>query len=276
MLHPARKAGVGPVELIVEGETPVLTEMSIEGYKPFRKKQTFRLAPITLVYGPNSGGKSSLMEAIQILLTKRSPSQQIPGLTAVGDISNIFFNNAGPLFMKQEGLDGDWVGMHNPGEVATVELSGLLCLHRGVDSTPYDDSDHDGSYSVDRVHRRIEQTVDGKLWIDRQPREIEKLKRKHLDESSQPEPDENEICMKHGGVDYDIIPRVPNNGCWELESGKCYRLKAMNPELIKRFLIGDCEYEKLDAARKQYLDRVIPEFEEVLEFLRYDAENHYP
>jgi len=43
----------------------MLTEISIENFKAFGKKQRIPLKPITLLYGPNSSGKSSL---IQVLL----------------------------------------------------------------------------------------------------------------------------------------------------------------------------------------------------------------
>lgn len=33
----------------------MLKNLTIEGYKPFKEKQEFRLAPLTLLYGPNSG-----------------------------------------------------------------------------------------------------------------------------------------------------------------------------------------------------------------------------
>ena len=36
----------------------------ISNFKPFRELQEIDLAPITLIYGQNSGGKSSLLEAL--------------------------------------------------------------------------------------------------------------------------------------------------------------------------------------------------------------------
>jgi len=42
----------------------MLTEISIENFKAFGKKQIISLKPITLLYGPNSSGKSSLIQAL--------------------------------------------------------------------------------------------------------------------------------------------------------------------------------------------------------------------
>ena len=39
----------------------MLREISLENFKPFGSRQTVPLAPITLIYGPNSSGKSSLI-----------------------------------------------------------------------------------------------------------------------------------------------------------------------------------------------------------------------
>ena len=45
----------------------MLREVSLENFKPFRDRQIANLAPITLVYGPNSGGKSSFIQALMLL-----------------------------------------------------------------------------------------------------------------------------------------------------------------------------------------------------------------
>ena len=48
----------------------MLTEITIENFKPFGIPQRIPLAPITLIYGPNSGGKSSIIQSL--LLMKQS------------------------------------------------------------------------------------------------------------------------------------------------------------------------------------------------------------
>lgn len=54
----------------------MLTSLSINNFKAFGKEVGARLSPITLIYGPNSGGKSSLIQSLllmrQSLSTKRS------------------------------------------------------------------------------------------------------------------------------------------------------------------------------------------------------------
>lgn len=55
----------------------MLTELRIDHYKAFKGPQTLRLAPITLLFGPNSAGKSSLLQAL--LLLKQSLEGLGPG-----------------------------------------------------------------------------------------------------------------------------------------------------------------------------------------------------
>lgn len=45
----------------------LLTELRLEGFKPFKNQTTARLAPITVIYGQNSAGKSSLLQALLLL-----------------------------------------------------------------------------------------------------------------------------------------------------------------------------------------------------------------
>jgi len=45
----------------------MITNLSIENFKSFSKKQELKLAPITLIYGPNSSGKSSVIQALMML-----------------------------------------------------------------------------------------------------------------------------------------------------------------------------------------------------------------
>jgi predicted ATPase len=45
----------------------MLKTFGITNFKVFGEKQKFELAPITLIYGPNSGGKSSIIQALLLL-----------------------------------------------------------------------------------------------------------------------------------------------------------------------------------------------------------------
>ncbi|MBL0588303.1 DUF3696 domain-containing protein [Aeromonas veronii] len=42
----------------------MIKEFSIENFKSFKDKQNMRMAPITLIYGPNSSGKSSIIQSL--------------------------------------------------------------------------------------------------------------------------------------------------------------------------------------------------------------------
>jgi predicted ATPase len=45
----------------------MLHEMTLQNFKPFGKPQRIPLAPITLIYGPNSAGKSSVIQALMLI-----------------------------------------------------------------------------------------------------------------------------------------------------------------------------------------------------------------
>lgn len=55
----------------------MLTALEIENFKPFGSPQNAKLAPLTLVYGPNSGGKSSIIQAL-LLLRQSFGDQLLP------------------------------------------------------------------------------------------------------------------------------------------------------------------------------------------------------
>ena len=65
------------------------TELRLAGFKPFGDLQTLRLAPLTLVYGPNSSGKSSIIQSL--LLTKQSleGSPRLAELVPRGDFTDL-------------------------------------------------------------------------------------------------------------------------------------------------------------------------------------------
>ena len=45
----------------------MLHSIAVDNFKPFGSFQKADLAPLTLVYGPNSGGKSSIIQALLLL-----------------------------------------------------------------------------------------------------------------------------------------------------------------------------------------------------------------
>jgi hypothetical protein len=59
-----------PPEVEVRIPSPkrrLLTELRIDGLKSFGREQRLELAPITLIYGPNSAGKSSVLQSLSLL-----------------------------------------------------------------------------------------------------------------------------------------------------------------------------------------------------------------
>ncbi|MFL5353124.1 AAA family ATPase [Archangium sp.] len=51
----------------------MLREIELENFKPFSSKQRFPLSKITLIYGPNSGGKSSIIQALVLMKQSLDP-----------------------------------------------------------------------------------------------------------------------------------------------------------------------------------------------------------
>ncbi|MBO9508353.1 DUF3696 domain-containing protein [Thalassospira sp. A3_1] len=45
----------------------MLARLTLENFKAFKELQTFDLAPLTLIYGPNSAGKSSIIQSLALL-----------------------------------------------------------------------------------------------------------------------------------------------------------------------------------------------------------------
>jgi hypothetical protein len=54
----------------------VLTRISVENFKSFAQRQEAHLSKITLIYGPNSAGKSSLIQALLLLVQTMESSER--------------------------------------------------------------------------------------------------------------------------------------------------------------------------------------------------------
>ena len=86
----------------------MITEITIENFKSFGSPQTIPLKPITLLYGPNSSGKSSIIQFLLMLKQTLESSNNEPLLTKgnlveLGDFNNIIHkhnnhNNLGIRF----------------------------------------------------------------------------------------------------------------------------------------------------------------------------------
>lgn len=62
----------------------MLEQLLLEGFKPFGAEQVIPLGPLTLVYGPNSAGKSSLIQALLLLKQSVGGSDGGAGLRPSG------------------------------------------------------------------------------------------------------------------------------------------------------------------------------------------------
>lgn len=78
----------------------MLSELRLASFKSFATPQFAPLAPITLIYGPNSGGKSSIIQSLllikQSLVTSRSSLNTLDFngyLTDLGDFNNAVFRH---------------------------------------------------------------------------------------------------------------------------------------------------------------------------------------
>jgi len=63
--------------------------LSVENFKSFSTKQSIKLAPITLIYGPNSSGKSSLIQALMLLKQSLTRPSEQGGLVSNGEFVDL-------------------------------------------------------------------------------------------------------------------------------------------------------------------------------------------
>lgn len=63
--------------------------LSVENFKSFAQEQRVRLAPITLIYGPNSSGKSSLIQALMLLKQSLTRPSEQGGLVSNGEFVDL-------------------------------------------------------------------------------------------------------------------------------------------------------------------------------------------
>lgn len=67
----------------------MLTELRLQHFKPFSTMQSVRLAPITLIYGPNSSGKSSLIQSLLLMKQTLEDGDHEPVLVARGPLTDL-------------------------------------------------------------------------------------------------------------------------------------------------------------------------------------------
>ena len=57
----------------------MITEYQIENFKAFGSRQTLPIRPITLIFGPNSSGKSSIFQSM--LMLKQTIEEPVRGIS---------------------------------------------------------------------------------------------------------------------------------------------------------------------------------------------------
>ena len=67
----------------------MLKKISLENFKPFGRRQIAELKPITLVYGPNSSGKSSLIQSLLLLAQSITPRNESSNLVPRGELVDL-------------------------------------------------------------------------------------------------------------------------------------------------------------------------------------------
>ncbi len=124
----------------------MLTQLSISNFKAFSKKHDLNLSPITLIYGPNSSGKSSIIQSLMLLKQSLSSPGEYGGLVSHGELVDL-----GTYSSMVNGHDVD----HNIG--FSVEFNAPENLKRAV-----------GHYSMfGRKHKR-RATLDYQIFSDSQ------------------------------------------------------------------------------------------------------------
>lgn len=79
----------------------MLTELCIENFKPFGRPQVAECAPITLIYGPNSGGKSSILQSL-LAIQQSMDANQNQGFRLIVRGANADFGSFKSLLHKHD------------------------------------------------------------------------------------------------------------------------------------------------------------------------------
>ncbi len=109
----------------------MLTKLSIENFKAFGATQEFRLARITLIYGPNSAGKSCILQALRCLKQSVESPGAVSGefvtngpLARLGEFGSLVHNRREQSSMRF----GVWTG--HAGAIVEIKKEGPPGLSR--------------------------------------------------------------------------------------------------------------------------------------------------
>src|SRR5579864_444604 len=101
-----------------------ITRIAVEGFKSISKRQSIDIAPLTILAGANSSGKSSIMQPL--LLLKQTLEQTFdPGPLWIGG-PNVVFTSTDEFLSKIEGTTHDrvlWLEVSITSEVFELTLT---------------------------------------------------------------------------------------------------------------------------------------------------------
>lgn len=105
----------------------MLTSIHVSNFKSFGERTTFQFRPITLLYGRNSSGKSSvfhLLRYLQQVFIKREPD---PAVLGIGDFASVVHGQLSAERSIDFQLDGIWNALSiYPGEI-TDRIGRVIC-----------------------------------------------------------------------------------------------------------------------------------------------------
>jgi len=114
----------------------MLTKLSIENFKAFGATQEFRLARITLIYGPNSAGKSCILQALRCLKQSVESAGAASGefvtngpLARLGEFGSLVHNRRVQSSMRF----GVWTGIN--GAIVEIKKESPPGLARPLEGT---------------------------------------------------------------------------------------------------------------------------------------------
>ena len=104
-----------------------LTRIEIENFKGIGDRQMVELRPITLLFGPNSAGKSTILQALHYLREILERGNIDPDVTIAGGLIYVLVG-AIPLTI---GALGPRARAYAPARTFVVQLSWQLCVALG-------------------------------------------------------------------------------------------------------------------------------------------------
>jgi predicted ATPase len=112
-----------------EPEGRLLHELRLRNFKSFGRAQKIRLAPITLLYGPNAAGKSSIIQSLVLLRQSLTAGRLVTqGLVNLGSFEGLIHRHDRDLALEigvsfsAPLKSADPAGMANPAAVRSADL----------------------------------------------------------------------------------------------------------------------------------------------------------